>query len=103
MKKGRKFVDSLEEEKKAFSPYKNLFQSINNIPAASDQLFTELRSALPGSITEEGLLLSVKKNFNYFYDVTENSEGDDFKCRSGTTQIQETSSSKFMNFGFMID
>lgn len=106
MKRGRKFVVSLEEQKQAFSPYKHLFPSVANVPAASDPVFTEIKRALPRPITERGLYLSVKKNFNYIFEVTEQSEDDDsIKHSIGTTQNYEGSSSlrKSQNFEFMID
>lgn len=106
MKRGRKFVVSLEEQKQAFSPYKHLFPSTANVPAASDPVFTEIKRALPRPITERGLYLSVKKNFNYIFEGTGQSEDDDsIKHSIGTTQNYEGSSSlrKSRNFEFMID
>lgn len=102
MKKGRKFVNSLEEQKKAFLPYKKLFQNVNNLPAASDPVFSEIKSALPRPITEQGLYLSVKKNFNYFFDVPEKSEEDCSRYSTSTTQNKEESE-KSISFDLMID
>lgn len=47
MRKGRKFVVSLEEQKKAFAPYKHIFPSVNDLPTASDPVFKEIKSVLP--------------------------------------------------------
>ncbi|CAF4950965.1 unnamed protein product [Pieris macdunnoughi] len=104
MKRGRKFSNSIEDQKKAFSPYKNIFTSNNHLPAASDPVYTEIKSVLANPITEKGLYISVQKNFNYFFDIklieeqrNSNSIQDDY---SDPTQAQ---ASKSINFDFLID
>lgn len=53
-------------------------------------------------MSEKGLLLSVKKNFNYFFDVKD--DDDNGTCISSSeTQNEKQSASKSVKFEFMID
>lgn len=93
---GKEICCALGRTKKTFSLYKHVFRD-NDLPPASDPVFKEIKSVL----SSLALLLSVKKNFNYFFDVTGNHESSSIS--SDTAQNEECSSSQTIKFDFMID
>lgn len=72
MKRGRKFVVPLEEQKKVFLRFKKYFSSRSDLPASTDPLFGEISTALANKITKQALYLSAKKNFDYFFSPNDN-------------------------------
>lgn len=72
MKRGRKFVVPVEEQKKVFLKYKKYFSCKSYLPASTDPLFSEISTALDNKITKQALYLSVKKNFDYFFSLNDN-------------------------------
>lgn len=87
MKRGKKNVVDLNEQKKVFCKYKQHFPSIHDLPSPCSAIISKMSSELQWQISPKALYLSIKRNFEYFFSVEdENSEDKNYAGSENKTE-----------------
>jgi hypothetical protein len=76
---GKQSLVQLNDQKEAFTKYKDYFTKKNDLPT-SDEIFTTISKELQCRMSEKALYISLKRNFTYFF-------GSDNLCEDSSNEI----------------
>lgn len=104
MKRGRKSLVSLEEQKKALCEFKKYFANKNDIPSPCDPVFEEISQLLSCRMSTKVLYVSMKKNYDFFFDCADSDTFAEYNIKdSGDEEILTKAPCCSKKFEFSID